>query len=187
MNELKEFVCDLTKDTANVCRKTTDEMAECAGRNCKLGKCVKQSIEMMELKTLDKPVAPTPTVGTAPNLAVDPVDKAIFDVEIRLRVKDLALVKASMQKACSLMHGQCSDSIHQKVDSMPNATTIANDGDCVGLLKNIKQIMHNFESAKHPAHALCKAKRSVCMCMCRQDREPVAECFETFQEQNGSN
>ena len=50
----------------------------------------------------------------------------------------------------SVIYGQCSDGICAKIKTMSNHETISNDGDTIGLLKDIKSVMANFQESRKP-------------------------------------
>ena len=49
-----------------------------------------------------------------------------------------------MMRIYSVIYVQCSDGIRAKIETMRNHETIANDGDMIRILKNIKSVMDNF-------------------------------------------
>jgi len=65
-----------------------------------------------------------------------------------------------MQNAYSLIYGQCSEGICNKLKSMPNFDKTENEGDTVALLMDIKTIMFQFQMAKYMPQAIheCKDK-----------------------------
>jgi hypothetical protein len=173
---LKGHVYDFTKETANSYKTTTEEIAGYVGRTYQLGNYVKLSIENMAPVSVIRPTAPAiPTGGGAP----DVIDLEIFKQEVAAFVKNRNILQSSMQKAFSLIYGQCSPGIKAKIESMPNHEQITNDGDPIGLLKNLKSVMYNFQSSKNTAQAVYEAKRR--LYMHRQADSEVADYYKTFR------
>jgi hypothetical protein len=135
---LKGYVYDIvnTSTSANAFITTTEEIAEFAGRTLKMGNYVKRSMEQMAAYIVAKP---KDAKGD-----IDDVDKAIYKEEVKSYVIDKKLLESSMQKAYSIIYGQCSDGVRAKIEAMSNHIALSDAGDPIGLLKNIKTVMTNF-------------------------------------------
>jgi hypothetical protein len=177
--DLKAHVYDFTKETANSYKTTTEEIAEYVGRNYPLGNNVKRAIESMAHVPVTRPTAPVPTMTGGNPDPIDPVDMEIFKQEVAGFVKKRDILRNSMQKAFSLIYGQCSPGIRAKIESMPNHAQITIDGDPIELLKNLKSVMYNFQSTKYTAQAIYEAKRR--FYMHRQADAEVPDYYKTFR------
>jgi hypothetical protein len=175
---LKGHVYDIvsTNTSANTFITTTEEIAEFSGRTLKMGNYVKGSMEQMVTVTANKPSKPSP----GKDGAIDEVDQAIYKEEVKSYVIDKKLLESSMQKAYPIIYGQCSDGIRAKIEAMSNHTALSDAGDPIGLLKNIKTVMTNFQTTKYMPHAVYDCKRS--LFLYRQDRDvSVAEYHKHFK------
>ena len=66
-----------------------------------------------------------------------------------------------MRRIYSVIYGQCSDGIRAKIKTMSNHETIANDGDTIRLLKNIKSVMANFQTSRNPVQSIMDCKKTL--------------------------
>jgi hypothetical protein len=175
---LKGHVYDIvnTRTSANAFITTTEEVAEFAGRTLKMGNYVKRSVEQMAIITVAKPTKPQKDAKGG----VDEVDQAIYKEEVKSYVVDKKILESSMQKIYSVIYGQCSDGVRAKIEAMDNHTALSDAGDPIGLLKNIKTVMTNFQTTKYMPHAVYDCKRS--LFLYRQDRETtVPEYHKQFK------
>lgn len=172
--ELKEHVYDFTnpKDTANSFTTTTEEIAEYVGRNYKQGNYIKRAIEQMTPATL---AMPADLAQGASETA-----KEIWRQEISAYVKKKEILGTYMQNAYSLIYGQCSEGIQAKIESTPGQATVADKGDPIGLLKNIKTVMFQFQTTKYMPHAILDCKRR--LYTMRQGKDmSVPDYFKVFK------
>lgn len=63
-----------------------------------------------------------------------------------------------MKTLYSLVWGQCTKNMRQKVEALEDFETISNEGDGLALLRAIKAMVYNFQSQKYLPHALHEAK-----------------------------
>jgi hypothetical protein len=177
-DSLKGNVYDIvnTNSSANAFITTTEEIAEFAGRTLKMGNYVKRSMEQMKMVTVSKPSKPPQDSKGV----VDDIDQAIYKEEVKSYVIDKKLLESSMQKAYSIIYGQCSDGVRAKIEAMGNHIALSDAGDPIGLLKNIKTVMTNFQTTKYMPHAIYDCKRS--LFLYRQDRDTsVPEYHKQFK------
>ena len=76
-------------------------------------------------------------------------------------VHNKELLQASMMRIYSVIYGQCSDGIRAKIETTRNHETIANSGNTVGLLKNIKSVMANFQTSRKPVQCIMNCKKTL--------------------------
>jgi hypothetical protein len=165
-----------TNTSARAFITTTEEIAEFAGRTLKMGNDAKRSLEQMQETTLNKPTKPIPDSKGI----IDDLDGAIYKEEVKSYVCDKKLLQSSMQKAYSIIYGQCSDGVRAKIETMTNHAALSNAGDPIGLLKNIKTVMTNFQTTKYMPHAIYDCKMP--LFMCRQSRgTSVPEYHKQFK------
>jgi hypothetical protein len=165
-----------TSVSASTFTTTTEEIAEFAGRTLKMGNYVKRSIEQMTTITANKPTVPPQDKGGK----VDEVDQAIYREEVKSYVSERKLYESSMQKTYSIIYGQCSDGVRAKMEGMDNHISLSNAGDPIGLLRNVKTVMSNFQTTKYMPHAIYDCKRS--LFLCRQDRDTtVPQYYKEFK------
>ena len=174
---LKGHIYDIvnTSTSANAFITTTEEIAEFAGRTLKMGNSVKRSMEQMTTITVNKPSKPPHDKEGI----VDEVDQAIYKEEVKSYVIDKKLLKSSMQKAYSVIYGQCSDDVRAKIEAMSNHIALSEAGDPIGLLKNIKTVMTNVQTTKYLPHAVYDYKRS--LFLYKQGDATVPEYHKQFK------
>ncbi len=59
----------------------------------------------------------------------------------------------------SLVWGQCTDIMHQKIEALDDFKTMSRDGDGMALLRAVKNVSFNFQSQKYTPQALHESKR----------------------------
>ena len=88
------------------------------------------------------------------------------------------LLQASMMRIYSVIYGQCSDGMHTNIETMSNRETISNDGDTIGLLKNIKSVMANFQTYRKPVQSIMNCKKT--LLAYRQGRDQTIPDYHKF-------
>ena len=94
-----------------------------------------------------RPTRPAPATG---EVTIDPLDMEVYQKEVKSYMHNKELLQASTMKIYSVIYGHCSDGILSKIDTMSNHEMIANDGDTIGPLKNIKSVMANLQIFTKP-------------------------------------
>jgi hypothetical protein len=121
--------------------KTTKEIAEYIGRNYKYGMDTRLAIENLQY--------------VAAKMPEDPKDNAtktelrIWEKRINDYVKRETITVENLKTAYSLIWGQCSDLMRQRLESASNFQVISTSGDAIELLKLIKSITYNFQSQRY--------------------------------------
>lgn len=155
--ELKGFVYDCSdiKQT-DLFVKTNKMVAGHVGRTYKYGADIRSVVDNFELPTLVPPVDP-PAGATR-------TQERIWEKQVDEFCKREAQLRENVKTLFSLVWGQCTDIMRQKLDALPDheAVALANDG--LELLKSIKVIVFQFQSQKYLPHALHEAKRRFYMC-----------------------
>jgi hypothetical protein len=91
---------------------------------------------------------PTPPAAVAPAVVQD-TDLMVWKMEVNLALNRRSLLDANLQSVYSLITGQCSKPILEKVAAQVGYTTIHQDRDPIGLLGLIKAVMFNYNSRKY--------------------------------------
>jgi hypothetical protein len=123
---------------------------------------------------------PALTLPVAPADETDKTLNKIWDKEIDEYVKRKTQLADNMQTVYSLVWGQCTDVMRQKVEALSVYKTLTTNGDGLMLLKAIKGLVYNFQSQKYLSHALHESKRR--FYLCSQGRNTTASIYlEQFQ------
>lgn len=155
--------------------KTTDEIAEFCGRELKMGNLVKRAIDMRSNLVINLPVKPKPDDQGV----VDEVENDLCREKIKQHVRKEEIFLSSMQKAHAIIYGQCADELRAKLEAFDNHDQLADDGDPIGLLKNVRTIMLNYQTTTHAALATYKCKKR--LYKKRQKNLTVAQHYKEFK------
>jgi hypothetical protein len=90
------------------------------------------------------------------------------------------MLRENLKMAYSLIWGQCSNVMRQKLESKDGFKTIAVNGHAIALLKLIKDTTYHFESQKKIHHVLCEAKRRLYNA-CQGRHMSLLAYYENFQ------
>jgi hypothetical protein len=130
------------------------------------------SIENMQIMTLQATSDP-------------PVDAIRTEIRIwEKRVDDYVkrdtILKENIKTTYSLIWGQCTDLMRQKIEATKSFTSISQDGDATELLKIIKDIAYNFQAQKYTPQVLHEAKKKFYNCYqaCHQTTQVYLENFQ---------
>ena len=85
--------------------------------------------------------------------------KMILNRKIDIYVKRDGILDENLQKAYSLIHGQCTKLIKSKLMTSANWETVSSQYDMLGLLEAIKNKIYKFEDQKYLPLSLHHAKR----------------------------
>jgi hypothetical protein len=106
--------------------------------------------------------------------------KIIWKNRLTEYVKRKSLLAENVKTVYSLIWGQCSDIMRQKIASHSDYETIEDVSDAIGLLKTIKSIMFNFQGQIYRPQALHDAKKR--FYNLSQDRHMTCQAYlEKFQ------
>ena len=131
--------------------KTTKEIAEYVGRTYDRGGDVRLVVENLELVTFTEPSDP-PANATK-------TQERIWEKTVDQFVKKTDTLAENMKTLYSLVWGQCTDIMRQRVEALDNFDAMSSAGDSLALLKAIKGIAFNFQSQKYLPHSLHESKR----------------------------
>jgi hypothetical protein len=155
--ELKGHIYDCSDARqSDIFMKTMKEIAEYVGRTFKKGSDTRLAVENLTMPTLTLPVAPADEKDRTLN--------KVWDKEIDEYVKRKTQLADNMQTVYSLVWGQCTDVMQQKIEALSVYKTLTTNGDGLTVLKAIKGLMYNFQSQKYLPHALHESKRRFYLC-----------------------
>ena len=97
---------------------------------------------------------------TAPSDNDTALLKMILNRNIDIYVKRDGILDENLQKAYSLIHGQCTELLKRKLKTSANWETVSSQYDMLGLLDEIKTITYKFEDQKYLPLSLHHAKRN---------------------------
>ena len=102
----------------------------------------------------------TATYATAPTTA-DKVLEMVFKGEIDMYIKCKTILDDNIQKAYSLVLGQCTELLQSKLKQHVNWQQVSINQDVITLLAMIKMISYKFEDQKFLPLALYQAKSNI--------------------------
>ena len=85
----------------------------------------------------------------------------VYRKEVKSYMHNKELLQASMMRIYSVIYGKCSDGICAKIETMSNHETITNNGDTIGLSKNINSVMANFQTFRKPVQSIMNCKKTL--------------------------
>jgi hypothetical protein len=154
--------------------KTTREIAEFLGRTYKFGMDTRLSIENMKVFVIKQPEDP-PEDATRTEIRI--WEKSVDDY-----VKRKTILTENIKTAYSLIWGQYSDVMRQKVKTCTDFFMISQKGDAIGLLKLIKDTAYNYQVQKYVPQTLHEAKKRFYNCH-QLHHQSTQAYFEYFQNQ----
>jgi hypothetical protein len=83
----------------------------------------------------------------------------IWEKEVDEYVKRKTYLTENVKTIFSLVWGQCSDIMRQKLEALSEFEAFSAEGNGIALLKAIKALTYNFQSQKYLPHALHESKR----------------------------
>ena len=86
---------------------------------------------------------------TAPDDNDTVLVKMILNRNIDIYVKRYGILDENLQKAYSLIHGQCTELLKSKLNTSANWETVSFQYNMLRLLEAIKTIMYKFEDQKY--------------------------------------
>jgi len=149
---LKGHIYDCSSDGrfADMYAKTTLEIAEYVGRT--------YSTEMrIAVETLRMPIRTEPN---DPPAGATKTQERIWQKLVDDYVKQGVSMRDNLGMLFSLVWGQCTDIMRQKIMALNTYEAMSATGDGLGLLRAIKDMSFNFQSQKYVGQSLVEAKRT---------------------------
>ena len=147
---------------------STKAIIEYVGRNYKHGGDICATIDNLELYSIPPPDDPADQyteitndagdIEKSPRQQVSFMEAEVFKHEINSFVKRKATLADNVQKSYSLVYGQCTELLKNKLRSTTKWRKIKNAQDVIALLKEIKNITFKFEDQKYPVLSVHNAK-----------------------------
>ena len=130
--------------------KTTIEVCEYIDRTYTYGEDTKIALETLTRPTLAMPEDP----------AEDATQTArkIWEEQIKQYMRREDTLAQNLKSTYALIDGQCSDTLHIKLESRPDYEGIKTTANPIGLLENIKVVMYQFQAKQYGPLALHEAK-----------------------------
>jgi hypothetical protein len=130
----------------------------------------------LAIENLSLPALTLPTDPAGDNKTL----QRIWEKEVDEYVKRKTYLEDNMKTVYSLVWGQCTDVMRQRIEALDTYETISINADGLGLLKAIKDLVYNFQSQKYLPHALHESKRR--FYFCTQGRTTTISAYlEQFQ------
>ena len=132
-------------------QRTVDELSMYMARKYEHGGDISMMLSDMQEFDFNK-VKPK-----APSTTGDVGDQRIFEKQIDLHVKRLAVYDQNKRALYMIIWGQCSETMQAKIKTMDDFKQMHSDRDSLSLLTTIQGIMFNFERQNYPHLALHEA------------------------------
>ena len=136
--------------------KTTKEIAEYVGRTYTYGGDVRLAVETLTLPILTTPVDPPDGANRT--------ETRIWEKTVDEHVRQRSHLAENIKTLYSLVWGQCTDIMRQKLEAHETFTGVSNTGDGLGLLKLVTSVAFQFQSQKYLPHALHEALKRYYNC-----------------------
>jgi hypothetical protein len=133
---------------ADIFIKTTKDLSNYVGQTMKFGGDMR--IAVIKLK---KPEFPLPKLA----VGADEGDRELWKDEIKSVGKRRTFLEENIKTLYTIIWGQCTDIMQQKIEAAENFEEVWNNGDGLALLEIIKSITYAFHSQKYTGQSLFEA------------------------------
>ena len=175
---LKGYVYDTTgskQQQTELYIKTTEEIAGYVGKTYDNGRDIRRAVEKLSPPPFTPPSDP-PTNATE-------TEKEIWKEEIKVHVRRRRTLEDNIAKLFSLVLGQCSESLRQKIEAHPDHEEVEDRVDGIGLLRIIKSLAHDVRAEKSPVQSLHATIRS--FFLMNQGNDSIVEYGDRFTAHRG--
>ena len=117
------------------------QIAEYVGTEYRNGGDIRSTIEHNVRFAIPMPLAPS---GTN-----DEVEKMILTKKVDAYVKRDSILDENIQKAYSLMLGQCTELLKSKLKTTTDWMTVSTELDILGLIKTIRSVIFKIEDQRY--------------------------------------
>jgi hypothetical protein len=171
---LKGYVYDCSSyKQADNYNRTTKEIAEFVGRTYKYGSDARLAITNLAAPVFTEPADLAAT-------GVSAARKRLWERQVDKLGKRESYLEENMKTIYSLVWGQCTEIMRQRLEALPSFNTMSTKGDSIGLLKAIKSLVYNFQSQKYLPHSLHLAAQQ--FYNCKQSKRMTTQSYiEEFQ------
>ena len=98
-------------------------------------------------------------IPLAPSGTTDEVKRMILTKNVDAYVKRDFILDENIQKAYSLMLGQCTELLKRKLKTTTDLMTVSTDFDLLGIIKTIRSVIFKFEDQRYlPLPASCQVE-----------------------------
>jgi hypothetical protein len=129
--------------------KTTKEISTYVGRVYKGGKDISTAVDNLQFPELLMPEEPDDNVTLGKT--------RYWEKKLDAFVKRKELLADNMGRLYSLVWGQCTEMMKQKVEAMDEYAEHAKEKDGIELLKMVRSLCFSYQSQKHVAHSLVES------------------------------
>ena len=151
-NDLKGYIYDCSDSKqSDIFATTTKEIAGYVGRTYKYGGDMRIAVDSLETPVFDMPTDP-PEYCSRTALR-------IWEKGVDEHVKRITYFKENIKTLYSLVWGQCTDIMQQKIEASEGFERISATGDGMTLLKAIKNVAYQFQSQKYLPHSIYETKK----------------------------
>jgi hypothetical protein len=105
--------------------------------------------------------------------------KLILSAEMSNFVKEKSILQQGIEALYLIMWGQCTKVMRQRLEALPNHSTIAASLDGVELLKEVTSLAYNYQSQKFVGSSFTESFKALAFCM--QDKHTVQDYQYKFQ------
>ena len=171
---LKGHVYDvLDHKQADAFAKTTKELAGYVGRTLKEGDDVRLAVKYLELPIIEEPDDPDTDVNNPK--PGDRFKEMKWGNAMKIHQARVALLSTNMRTLYSLVIGQCSESMINKLESSEDFKEISDNSDSLALLKAIKKVSFHYESQKFGPQAMHESL--IAFYNCKQDSRMTTDAY----------
>jgi hypothetical protein len=152
--------------------KTTREIGEFVGRTYKYGGDICLAVEKLSIPAIAPPADHSEDATKT--------EIRIWEKLVDEHVRKISYLSENIKSLYSLVWGQCSDVVRQKVEANKDFEAIANVGDGIKLLLLLKGISFHLQSQKYLSHSIHEALKRYYNCA--QGRYATTQAYmEHFQ------
>jgi hypothetical protein len=144
------YDCNDAKQTDQY-SKTTKELADYVGRTYKYGGDMRQAILSLTVPVIQEPQEPDDEENR--------LQMRLWEKQVDEYVKKSTWLAEHIKSLYSLVWGQCSEAMRQKIESLEDFETISMASDGVALLTAIKNATYNYQSQKYRIESINEALR----------------------------
>ena len=135
--------------------KSLEAISNYIGREYKFGRDIQQSIEMMEVITVDMPQKKSGTTFTADEV------EWMFKEDYKEYKQRILILSKNISKLHALVYGQCDEVLKTKLNSNADYIDSNERKDGILLLKAINQLVHKQEDTRYFCETYVKCIRSI--------------------------
>ena len=133
--------------------KTTKEIADYVGKTYKYGGTMRNAVLSLAHPTVEEPMEPKDESSR--------LQMRKWEKEVDEYVKKSYWIKEHVQSLFSLVWGQCSDAMRQKIESLGNYYELSSSSNGIDLLVTIRDAAFDYQSQKYRIETINEALRRI--------------------------